>query len=340
MIVHPTLMPENVDWPHDPNEDEWWQESVVLCWADPEREIGGVIRIGHQPNRGFAKCCFGIVSRNGPGYSRNHQDIPWRPTDRLPDGFAVDDFLSVTFDGRTHRWVAHDRDCDMDLQVTDVHDAFDFLTLTPRTEATQTWFSNHLQGGGMFEGSIRLGDQRFAVSGHTYRDHSWGTRLLHNPRADLYSGWWLGGAFGPDFSYGFLDGRAQSGDDMPCTYLVIEGRTYTAKLTDAEVVLAIGDAISPRGARIVVSEPELGELEFVAKGYGSVVMELEQKHFELQMPCTVRCGDLVGGGSLTTIFNPRSGATRPFWLEGAALKNGLNEFADGKLVQEPFGRRE
>lgn len=338
MIVHPTPMPANADWPHEPNGDEWWQESVVMNWADPKAEIGGVIRIGHQPNRGFAKCCFGIVSRNGPGYARNAQDLPWRPSDRLPNGFAVDDFLSITFDGKSHRWLAKDEHCEIDFHGTDVHEAYDFLTLTPRTEMTENWFSNHIQGGGLFEGRVRLGDQWFDVSGSTYRDHSWGTRLLNNPKGDFYSAWWLGGAFGPNFSFGFQDGRAQSGHNMPCAYLVIDGKTYQAELIDTEVSVALGDGISPRAVKVVVFEPELGQLTFEATGFGSVVMALEQKHFELSMPCTVRCGDLVGGGSVETILNPRNGSSRPFWLEGAALENGLNEFRCGKLVQGPFGR--
>ena len=338
MIINPTLMPLNADWPHEPNRDEWWQESVVLGWADPKLEMGGLIRLGHQPNRKLAKCCFGIVSRNGPGYTRSAQDLPWRPADRLRDGFAVDNFVSATFDGRSHRWVARDELCEMDLRVTDVHHAYDFLTLTPRTETTQTWFSNHLQGGGLFEGWVRLGDRRFELSGSTYRDHSWGTRLLQNPRADLYAGWWLGGAFGSNFSFGFLDGRSQSGDSMPCAYVVLDGKTYSVQVIDAEVSVALGDGISPKGARVVVYEPELGELTFEATGFGSVVLELENKHFELSMPCTVHCGDRVGGGSVETILNPRSGTSRPFWLENAALQNGLSEFRNGKLVQPSFGR--
>ena len=338
MIINPVLMPENADWPHDHNGDEWWQESVVISWADPDKEIGGVIRLGHQPNRGFTKCCFGIVQRDGPGYSRNAQDLPYRLTDRLPDGFAVDDFVSATFDGKTHRWQASDEFCDMDIRVTDVHDAVDFMSLTPRSATTETWFSNHIQGAGNFEGRIRLGDQWFDVQGGTYRDHSWGTRLLHNPRGDLYAGWWLGGSFGPNFSFGFQDGRTRSGDSMPCAYLVIDGVTYLAEVRDAEVALSLGDGISPKGVKIVVYEPTLGEMTFKARGFGSVVMALEGKHFELSMPCRVTCGDLVGGGSVETILNPRNATEWPFWVEGAALANGPNQFENAKLVQAPFSR--
>jgi hypothetical protein len=340
MIVDPIRMPEHSEWPHEPNGDEWWQESVVLSWADPVKEMGGVMRIGHQPNRGFTKCCFGIVSRNGPGYARNAQDLPFRASDRLPQGFATDDFLSATFDGKTSRWAARDDHCEMEIDVVDVHDPYDFMSLTPRTQTTETWFSNHIQGAGNFKGRLRLGDQWFDVQGGTYRDHSWGTRLIHNPRADLYAGWWLGGSFGPSYSFGFQNGRSQSGDSMPCAYLVIDGVTYLAEVVDAEVSVALGDGISPKGVKVVVYEPTLGELTFKARGYGSVVMALEGKHFELSMPCTVQCGDLIGGGSVETILNPRNGTARPFWIEGGALANGPNEFRKGKLVQPDFGRSE
>jgi hypothetical protein len=171
------------------------------------------------------------------------------------------------------------------------------------------------------------------VEGFTYRDHSWGTRLLHNPHADFYSAWWFGGALGPDFSFGFGCGRAHSGSTMPFNYIVKDGVTYNVAIEDATVTQTFDDAMSITAARMVVSTEELGQMVFEAEGYGNVVLEMEKKHFELSMPATIRCGDRIGGGIVDTIFNPRNGATRPFYLVGAALENGLNEFRRGRILR-------
>ena len=340
MLISPKVLPANADWPHEPSQDEWWQESVVMTWADPSAEMGGIIRLGHQPNRGFAKCCFGIVSQNGPGYTRSAQDLPIGPKDRAKDTFSVDEFCSATIDGQRSRWFADDAQCMLDIEVVDVHETYDFFSLIPRNEVTKTIIPNHIQGAGSFNGRVRLGQMERNISGFTYRDHSWGTRLLHNPKADFYSAWWLGGALGPDFAFGFGDGRSQSGHSMPFGYIVKNGEAHTVVVDDAWVGVSFGDAMSNRCARVTVSSEELGKMTFEARGYGNIVLEMEKKHFELSMPCTISCNGRTGGGSVETIFNPRNGTDRPFWLEGASLRNGLCAFRDGKLVQSGFARTE
>lgn len=333
MIVDPIKLPLSADLPHQPGDNEWWQESNVLGWADTEKQIGGFMRIGHQPNRGFTKCCFGIVSRNGNIYTRSSQDLPWRPHDATADTFATNDFLSARFFEQGSHWVASDEHCELDLTVRDVHPTFDFFSFTGKTEVSRTIAPNHIQAGGLVTGRVRIGDEVHEVQGFTYRDHSWGTRLLHNPRADFYAAWWMGGALGDDFSFGFGDGRAHSGDNMPFNYIVKDGVTHVVTVEDAWVGTNFADGMSVRNARVVVSCEELGELTFEAEGYGNVVLEMEGKHFELSMPSTIRCGDRVGGGIVDTIFNPRNGTTRPFFLVGAALENGLGRFSEGYLVQ-------
>lgn len=340
MLTDPVLLPPSADWPHEPTSDEWWQESIVLGWADPDNEMGGFIRLSHQPNRGVAKLCFGVVSRNGPGYTRTMQDLPIRPEDRAGKGFSVDGFCSATFDGQNSRWLAKDEHIDMEIDACDAPPVFDFFSVVDRTEVSKVMTPNHIQIGGTFTGRIRIGGKEYSLKGSTYRDHSWGVRLLHNPRGDFYAAWWLGGSFGPDFSFGFSDGRSQSGHAMPHGHIYKDGKLYKATIEDACVGTSCADGMSARSARVVAHCEELGRLTIEATGYGNVVLEMEKKHFELSMPCTVVCGERRGGGSVEVIFNPRNGTDRPFWLECAALDNGPNQFVDGKLVQRPFSRPE
>ena len=129
-FAQPTLLPEDTELPHRPSDDPQWQESVVLGWADPSKEIGGFVRIGHQPNLGLTRSCFGVTSRNGMNYARTAQDLPMSPSDRSKNAFIADGFQSATFGIRSSRWQAADSHVDLDLQVDDLHGPIDFWDLT------------------------------------------------------------------------------------------------------------------------------------------------------------------------------------------------------------------
>lgn len=317
-------LPDDVELPHDPGEDPQWQESIVLGWADPSQEIGGFIRIGHQPNLGLTRSCFGVTSRNGLNYSRTAEGLPLREADRSVDTFHADGFQSATFGVRSSRWRASDENVDLDIQVRDVHAPYDFWDLTGmRNETSRVMAANHLQAGGTFSGSVRIGDEpERAISGFTYRDHSWGPRHMDNPNADMYAAWWLVGSLGEDFSFGFGGGRMRSGLESLFGYIVKDGEVDTAVIEDASVLMAF-DGLSNRGGTVVAVSEKFGRLTFEAEGYGNVWLELGQKHFEMAMPCTIRCGNRTGGGLIDTILNPRNGTDRPTFVASGRIDNGL-----------------
>lgn len=319
-----TPLPDDIELPHDPGDDPQWQESVVLGWADPSQNIGGFIRIGHQPNLGLVRSCFGVTSRDGLNYSRTAQDLPLASTDRTSDTFHADGFQSARFGVRSSRWQASDANIDLDLNVRDVHPPYDFWDLTgTRNETSKVMAANHLQAGGTFEGLVRLGDEApRKISGFTYRDHSWGPRHMDNPNADMVAAWWLVGSLGEDFSFGFGGGLMRSGLDSIFGYIAKDGDVDVVTLEDAAVLMAF-DGLSNRGGRVVVNSHKFGRLIFEAEGYGNVWLELGKKHFEMAMPCTIRCGDRVGGGLIDTILNPRNGVDRPTYIASGKLDNGL-----------------
>ena len=316
-------LPADVEHPNTPSDDPQWQESIVLGWADPVREIGGFVRIGHQPNLGFARSCFGVTSRNGLNYTRTAQNLPLLANDRTQDSFHADGFQSATFGVRSSRWQACDENVELDLNVVDVHGPINFWQLTGRNETANVMASNHLQVGGTFSGRIRIGDAPpLETSGFTYRDHSWGPRYMDNPNADMYAGWWVVGSLGPAFSFGFGGSRMRSGIHRTFGYIYKDGEIDTAIVDDASLLMAL-DGLSNRGARIVVRSEKFGELVFEAEAYGNVWLEMGTKHFEMASPCTIRCGSLVGGGLINSILNPRNGTDRPTYIASGALDNGL-----------------
>ena len=323
-------LPDDVELPHVAGDDPQWQESIVLGFADPVAEIGGFVRIDHQVNLGLTRSCFGVTSRNGLNYTRTAQDLPLRVEDRTHDTFSADGFQSAQFGVRTSRWRAADANVDLDIVVKDVHAPHDFWDLTgTRSETSRVIAANHLQAGGTFEGTMRIGDEPVrAISGFTYRDHSWGPRYMDNPNADMYAAWWMVGSLGDDFSFGFGGGRMRSGLESAFGYIAREGEIDVVTLEDASVVMAY-DGLSNRGGSVIVNSRKFGRLVFEAEGYGNVWLEMGQKHFEMAMPCTIRCGDRVGGGLIDTILNPRNGTDRPTYIASGALENGLYRSRNG-----------
>lgn len=328
-----SALADDIELPHDPSNDPQWQESLVLGWADPKHEVGGFVRIGHQPNLGLTRSCFGVTSRNGLNYTRTAEGLPLREGDRTRDTFFADGFQSVRFDGRKNHWLAEDENVQLDIEVVDAHGPYDFWDMTgSRNETSEIMAANHLQVGGTFSGKVKIGqDPAMTVSGFTYRDHSWGPRYMDNPHADMASGWWLVGALGDDFTFGFGGARMRSGIHSSYAYLIKDGVLDIVEIEDAAVLMAF-DGLSNRGGQVTVNSTKFGQLTFHAEGYGNVWLELGQKHFEMAMPCTVRCGDRIGGGLIDTILNPRNGTDRPQFIESGALHNGLYHSRNGMNV--------
>src|ERR1700724_1144719 len=73
-----------------PTADEWWQDSAFLVWHAREAGIGGVTRIGHEPNHagGIAALWFGVMTTDGVRYRRNTVNQLGR-ADRPDEGFGA-----------------------------------------------------------------------------------------------------------------------------------------------------------------------------------------------------------------------------------------------------------
>ena len=190
------VLPVEDEWPHAPESDPHWQESVVLCFQDIEQGLGGFIRIGHHPNLGTGNCTFGVVAP-GLGYNRSHIDVPMRAGDRFANGFSIDGFLTATFDSASNHWVAEDGDCALDLHVENLHPHYDAWALSGLTGGFREKFAAmHTEVAGRVRGTMRIGDRTWSLDGFGHRDHSWGVRKHDDPEAALATFFWLVGSFG------------------------------------------------------------------------------------------------------------------------------------------------
>src|SRR5207244_4490311 len=74
---------------HQPGRDLWWQESVFVSWWDERARLGGVFRLGHEPNQGLANVWLGLVSEDGRRFRFCNSTIPLTDSDRADGNLSA-----------------------------------------------------------------------------------------------------------------------------------------------------------------------------------------------------------------------------------------------------------
>ncbi len=322
-------LPVEDEWPHKPGPEPLWQESIVLTWQDIDQSIGGVIRLGQNPNRGVGICTFGIVENGGQCFNRTAADVVLKADDRFENGFSIDNFLRAEFAQESSRWTAHDRDCDFDLTVTNSHPLYDTWALSGlHNRFREKFASSHTEVAGLVEGRVRLGDRHWTIKGFGYRDHSWGVRDHNDPSAQLVNLFWLVGSFGRDFVICACETISASASRFSTGFVICNGEADRPVVRDIAFVVD-ADGISTRGAHCTIATKKFGEFDLDIDGFGTVIIGMQgnamQAHAYLECgaPGIMRSGGLRGGVHLSTMFNARNATAAPALLFGAAAEQGL-----------------
>lgn len=316
------ILPVEDEWPHTPEADEHWQESVVLCFQDIEQGLGGFIRIGHHPNKGIGNCTFGVVAP-GIGYNRSRMDVPMQSGDRFADGFAIDGFLTTRFDAVSSRWTAQDADCELDLSVDNLHPHYDAWSLAGLTGGFREKFAAmHTEVAGRVRGTLRIGDRNFQVNGFGFRDHSWGVRKHNDPDAALATFFWLVGSFGEDFMFSMSESITFSGTRNRTGFVILDGKLARPVTQDAFFGVTL-DGMTMRNGSVTFDASALGTHRIDLEGLGNVLLGMGGRYIEVGMPAKGRWNDRPGSVHLSTMFNARGGTGNPPMLFGTSQGNGL-----------------
>lgn len=316
------VLPVEDEWPHAPEADETWQESVVLCFQDIEKRLGGFIRLGHHPKRSIGNCTFGLVAPGG-GYNRSRIDVPMREGDRFADGFAIDGFVKATFGPASSRWIAEDRDCALDLEVKNLHPHYDAWALAGLTGGFREKFAAmHTEVAGRVRGTMRIGNESWIIDGWGFRDHSWGVRKHDDPDAALATFFWLVGSFGPDFVFSMSESVTFSGKRNRTGFVIRDGTLARPVTQDARFGVTL-DGMTMRDALVRFDAGALGEYSVALEGLGNVLLGMGGRYLEVGMPAIGRWNGRTGGVHLSTMFNARGGTGQPPMLFGTSSGNGL-----------------
>lgn len=285
-----------------PEGDEWWQDSAFLTWYSRAAGIGGVTRIGHEPNHrgGIAALWSGVVTRDGRRFRRNAA-TPLTDSDRPDGGFgALGGRHQLTHDGRLHYRVDDDG-CQIDLTVEDFYPRTDFFPQTAGT-LVDDFASSHFETSGRVTGSVVLDGQRYEVEdGLCHRDRSWGIRRWDT----LLNHRWMPGTFGPELSFGSISWHAVDGTLRQFGYVVRDGKVVQADEVDVTVVME-ADGISYRGGATTWTFPD-GERFTV--DCSPIDATLSEHHGVacIDAICEVELDGRVGFCDLEVSTNPRAG---------------------------------
>lgn len=288
----------------DPAEP-WWQDSVFVAWHAAPAGIGGIFRIGHEPNLdgGLAALWFGLVTKDGLRYRRNGAPA-LTDADRLADGFgALEGRYRQRFVDGHMRYEVDDEDLHLELSVEDFYPRTDFFPPDAGT-VSEDFASAHYECSGAIRGHVRLGGRDYDVDGLCHRDHSWGPRRWDT----LLNHRWMPGTFGPQLSFGSIAWNGVDGSLRQFGYVVRDGEVTVADSVDIAVTME-ADGISYRAGTSTWALPGGERLTIEAAPYDATISEHHNVGV-VDAICELRRDGTTGFCDLEVSTNPRGG-TRP-----------------------------
>jgi hypothetical protein len=235
--------------PHDEHMHELgpepnFNESMYFNLYDPAQGVGGWFRCGNRANEGYAEMTVCLYLPGGrvafmykrPEISSNDAfdaggirfDVvtPFERLDVTYSGKVVvlDDPLQMA-DPKSAFTNNPYAECEVRIEYSGVSDMFGGEPDEPHEKPGEEFAKGHYEQLIAGKGSIRVGDEEWAVDGFGLRDHSWGPRYWQAP-------WyyrWLTANFGPDF--GFMGSRVarRDGDGTRGGFVWEDGKLHLCR---------------------------------------------------------------------------------------------------------------
>ena len=153
---------------HIPDSDApTWNESWYFNFYDPIADVGGYLRIGLLPNAQVANMWCALFSAGEEIYSRSRHDRPL-PQGDIESGITLDG-LSIQAMTLLERYRLR-----FDDSYTGVH--LDLLWSAVHPAYNNSLRHLHLEQGARFEGTLKLRNRSWTLSGTGFRDHATGKR--------------------------------------------------------------------------------------------------------------------------------------------------------------------
>ena len=304
-----------------------WQDSVVLVWWDPDNEVGGFHRLGHEPNHdgGFAVLWSSLVTPAGI-FKRTHTKS-LRDEDVIPGGGygSGDGTCTVEYQDGQHIWTFSEPE--EDIQARIVHrDTGPIVDCFPKKGAIKDNFAAaHFDIPGTISGSVSFKGEAYEVrNGLSVRDHGYGPREWG---AVLLSHRWIVGTSGPDFSVIAISWH--SSDDRYANFGWVVRNNVVTVAKDLDITTYVGDdSLINRGGKfdveLVTGEKFLVEWKPVAKG----AVSWHRGVASVDRLCSFRAvgegKEYSGFGDYESTSNFHSGKRAPGFLIDGIVKDGFS----------------
>ena len=302
-----------------PEDDEWWQDSAFLTWYSREAGIGGVVRIGHEPNHegGIVALWCGVMTRDGRRFRRNVA-VPLTDADRRDDGFgAYGGRHLLVHDGDLLHYRVEEDGCRIDLTVEDFYPRTDFFPPTAGS-LVDDFASSHFETSGRITGTVELDGQHYVVDGLCHRDRSWGIRRWDT----LLNHRWMPGTFGPELSFGSISWHAVDGTLRQFGYVVRDGEVVHADEVDVTVVME-ADGTTYRRGTTTWTFPDGQTFSIDAVPIDAVLSEHHGVAC-IDAICEVELDGRLGFCDLEVSTNPRGGSGRVTAAVRATMQDGVS----------------
>lgn len=215
---------------HAPTDKLLWSESWYLDFVDPERRIGGYVRLGLYPNLGTAWYWACVVGPDRPLVTVIDHEVPIPPgrsheirTEGLWADYTVETPLDHVSVGVEAFAVGVDDPAEVygDLRGDRVPLGFDLEWETDGGTYAYPGVTRY-EVPCRVHGEVLVGAERIELDGHGQRDHSWGVR-----------DWW---SYGWSWTAGRLhDGTRFHGVDVQLDGTQLYGTGYVQEPTGAMV---------------------------------------------------------------------------------------------------------
>ena len=320
------VFPDSDELPHEPGPEDNWQESFVITWYDLTQSIGGLIRIGHEPNYpggARSQVMFNIVSPEG--VFRRTRYLPLEPRHRPKNGAVTgDDALRYEYDGQIH-WSFKDADLEMKLDVDSFVPPVDIFR-RPENESASKFLGAHVDAGCSVSGTLTVKGKTYHIKhGLGVRDHAWGPRSW----AALLSHRWNVGTFDRDNSFVMMS-FLSAGSRLASFGWVIRGdKVILAEKAESYARIGIDGGSNFGGTvRMTLTTGEIFEVQF-DPFYPCLASFINNTAFYDSLS-RVSWGDKVGFGVFEHSANIQVGALLPENFDGSYPPNSASEWHEAK----------
>ncbi|KXF53080.1 propanediol utilization protein [Rhodococcus sp. SC4] len=293
-----------------------WQESVFLHWYDRASGLGGVHRIGHEPNRAGGRSALhcSILGIDGYRFRRNDFELPLEePTTNR--GFrAGGSYWHI--DRRNPRLEVHEPGVDLELELFDFYPLTDFFP--SGGSLVDDFAKNHYETSVRVVGKANVNGRTFEIDGLGHRDHSWGIRKIQT----LLSHRWISGTFGPHLSFGSTLWHSADDEFVKVGYVVRDGEVTYAEDVDV-VTWQEADGFSHRGGEVTWYLPGGEEFSLQCRQVDGTLAQLHSAYY-IDSICSVQHDGNIGMCDFETSNNIRAGGRPIGLLLNAATAVGLS----------------